>query len=231
MRLLSTLFALTLMVSAPAFAEDDPVVIELYTSQGCSSCPPADALMQGLSMRDDVIALALHVDYWDYIGWKDSFADPAYSNRQRLYARAKGTRTIYTPQMIVDGQDFIVGYKPDELAQSIRAHKATPFPVSVDAVRKGSRITVNVSPKDGAVGESSVYVVTYKPHQSVDIRRGENAGRTIDYYNIVTSWTRIGIWDGAGRESFAAKMPNDEDAVVLVQPTDYGPLLAAARAN
>lgn len=231
MRLIAPLVAALAMYSTHAAAQDNPVVVELYTSQGCSSCPPADGLMRDLSMRDDVIALALHVDIWDYIGWKDSFADPAYTNRQRLYARARGSNTIYTPQMIVDGRDFVVGFKPEELANSIRANKTRPSPVEVGAERKGNRVTVEVAPKGASVGEASIYVVTYKPHQTVDIRRGENAGRTIDYYNIVTSWTRVGIWDGSGRESFAAKMPNDEAAVVLVQPTDYGPMLAAARAD
>ncbi|NRA99107.1 MAG: DUF1223 domain-containing protein [Rhodobacteraceae bacterium] len=231
MRFVTLLTSALLTLASHAVAEDEPVVVELYTSQGCSSCPPADALMHGLSMRDDVIGLALHVDYWDYIGWKDEFADPAYTNRQRLYARARGTRTVYTPQMVVHGNDFVVGFKPDDLAAAIRSNKAKPYTVDVDASRRGNTITVEVEPKSAPVGEASVYVVTYAPHRQVDIRRGENAGRTLDYYNIVTSWTRIGVWDGAGRESFAARMPNDEDAVVLVQPTDYGPMLAAARAN
>ena len=128
----------------------------------------------------------------------------------------------------MNGKDFVVGFKPEELASHIRAHKGAQASIKLDANRAGNRIDVTVSPSVGNVAESSIYVVTIDPHQSVDIRRGENAGRTIDYYNIVTSWTRIGIWDGRSKASFAAKLPNDEDAVVLVQPTDYGPLLAAA---
>src|SRR6056297_1329329 len=90
--------------TAPALA-DDPVVVELFTSQGCSSCPPADAMLGELAERDDVIPLALHVDYWDYIGWADIFADPAYTRRQKGYAHATGQRMVYTPQMVIDGQD------------------------------------------------------------------------------------------------------------------------------
>ena len=102
-----------------AAAADRPVVVELYTSQGCSSCPPADAILAELADREDVIALAFHVDYWDYIGWKDIFADPANTLRQRNYARVAGARSVYTPQMIVDGQDHVVGTKPMKLAEHI----------------------------------------------------------------------------------------------------------------
>ena len=107
----------------PAHAQS-PVVVELFTSQGCSSCPPADALLHELAGRDDVIALALHVDYWDYIGWEDAFADPAHTQRQRQYALEAGRRSVYTPQMVINGQTAIVGTKPMALSEAI-AHYAT----------------------------------------------------------------------------------------------------------
>ena len=118
-----------------ANAGDRPVVIELYTSQGCSSCPPADALLNELAGRDDVIALAMHVDYWDYIGWKDIFANPAHTVRQRAYANADGQRMIYTPQMIVGGKDHVVGYKPMHLAKLIETHGDLPVVVDIQMIR------------------------------------------------------------------------------------------------
>ena len=96
------------MLSDPAIAQDQPVVVELFTSQGCSSCPPADALLHELAARDDVVALAMHVDYWDYIGWKDVFGNPAHSARQRAYAKAGNRRMVYTPQMIVNGENRLL---------------------------------------------------------------------------------------------------------------------------
>jgi hypothetical protein len=106
------LTACLIILSAPSLAQDRPVLVELFTSQGCSSCPPADALLHKLARRDDVVALALHVDYWDYIGWKDTFAKAAHSARQRAYAREAGRRMVYTPQMIINGADHVVIGRP-----------------------------------------------------------------------------------------------------------------------
>ena len=111
-------------VAGIAAAESRPVVVELFTSQGCSSCPPADAFLHELSQRDDVIALALHVDYWDYIGWKDIFAQPAFTKRQKAYAKAGGRRSVYTPQMIIGGQDHVVGTHEENASALIQQHAA-----------------------------------------------------------------------------------------------------------
>ena len=117
--------------ATPSVAQDsNPVVIELYTSQGCSSCPPADALLKEYADRDDVITLALHVDYWDYIGWADTLARPEHADRQRGYAAAAHKRTIYTPQMVLNGEDHVVGSHPDELAAGIQRHQARAKQVS-----------------------------------------------------------------------------------------------------
>ncbi len=138
-RIIGAATGLWAVCAVAAFAQgtDNPVVVELFTSQGCSSCPPADAILGDLAGRDDVIALALHVDYWDYIGWKDTFADPSYTKRQRAYARVAGARNIYTPQMVVGGMDHLVGVRPMELSDLIERHNA-----------KDSTIDLNL----GAVG-------------------------------------------------------------------------------
>ena len=123
MRLLPVLAALVFVAAAPlARAQGSPVVVELFTSQGCSSCPPADALLRKLAEEEDVIALALHVDYWDYLGWKDSFATPKFTARQRAYAKKARSRSIYTPQMVVQGEDRVVGNDAEMVLARISEH-------------------------------------------------------------------------------------------------------------
>jgi len=133
--LTTTALSFSAGIAAPAYAEQRPVVVELYTSQGCSSCPPADEILSSLNGRDDVIAIALHVDYWDYIGWKDEFSSPAYAERQRAYASQAGRRSIYTPEMVVNGQTDIVGAKPMALADAINEHKAAVQQMTLDVTR------------------------------------------------------------------------------------------------
>jgi len=179
-----------------ASAGERAVVVELYTSQGCSSCPPADALLVELAQRDDVIALALHVDYWDYIGWKDRFAVPEHTDRQKGYARAAGQRTIYTPQMIVGGVDHVVGYKPMQLAKYIETHADLAEPVAVSLTRQGDDLQIDI-PAAAGIGAAEVMLVRYRPREEVSIGRGENAGETFNYANIVTHMERLGPWDGS----------------------------------
>ena len=124
------------------------VVVELYTSQGCSSCPPADKFLHDLAKRDDVLALGLHVDYWDYIGWKDIFGDPAFSERQRAYARAGNRRSVYTPQMIIQGQEHVVGNHPMDVSELIVRHKARPAHVTLDVQADGETAQVTARPPE-----------------------------------------------------------------------------------
>jgi hypothetical protein len=111
---------------------DGPVVVELFTSQGCAACPPADAMMQDLAAREDVIALSLHVDYWNYLGWEDTFSQAVFTDRQYGYGRAAGSTVVYTPQLIVGGQDRVMGARAMELADRIAAHRAAPDPVALE---------------------------------------------------------------------------------------------------
>lgn len=215
-------------VSGQASAQSGPVVVELYTSQGCSSCPPADALLDKLATSRDVLALGLHVDYWDYIGWKDSFASPAYTKRQKAYATAAGHRSVYTPQMIIAGQDHVVGNKPGKVNDLIEAHKKTRSAIAISMQRKGNSVVINVE-SSGGRDDMIVHLVRYTPKENVAIKRGENAGRTVTYSNIVDDWDVLAEWDGRKPLQIKAPAKGDNPVVALVQKAGNGPILAAAR--
>lgn len=230
-RMISAALGLWLGLAGTGFAQSgtgNPVVVELYTSQGCSSCPPADKILNGLAQRPDVIALALHVDYWDYIGWKDIFADPAYSKRQRAYARFAGARTVYTPQMIVGGMDHLVGIRPAEVDALIRRLAARPAPVALSLGRSGATIRVSARADTPLPRGAVVQFVRYKPLETVTIRSGENAGKTIDYVNIVTEWRQVGDWDGIAELALDLKAPGGDPVAIIIQEPGPGPILAAA---
>ncbi|MEM6940778.1 MAG: DUF1223 domain-containing protein [Pseudomonadota bacterium] len=230
MRLLRHALALVAFVFAsPLAAQTSPVVVELYTSQGCSSCPPADALMHELAARDDVLALALHVDYWDYIGWKDPFADPAHAARQRAYATAGERRMIYTPEMVVGGVTDIVGTKPMALSKAIAEHASQPAAVGLDLRRDGNVLHIDAQALTAATEEMTVHLMRYMPKQTTQIKRGENRGKTLDYANIVQGWTVLGSWDGRTPLSLTRAIEGDDPVVVLIQNGDVGRIVAAAR--
>ena len=228
--LAACLTSLLVATGLPVWAQSNPVVVELFTSQGCSSCPPADALLQELTTRDDVIPLALHVDYWDYIGWKDEYADPAHTARQRAYARYGGRKMIYTPQMIVNGQQDVVGARALELAELIALHRAAAQNVSVQVERRGDMLTIRApQPAEPVGGALIVQLVRYTPLRKAHITRGENAGLELDYVNIVDGWTVLGQWDGTGPFAMQVELDGDRPAVVLIQREGPGAIVAAAR--
>ncbi|MDW4496705.1 DUF1223 domain-containing protein [Sulfitobacter sp. D35] len=229
-RLLQACAALC-MLSAPVSAENAPVVVELFTSQGCSSCPPADAILGALAERNDVIALSLHVDYWDYIGWKDEFADPRYTTRQKQYAMLAGRHSIYTPQMIVNGETDIVGARAAKLEKAIEKHMAQPAKVSLDLERDGARVMILATPVADLSDAMDVHLVRYAPKRAAHITRGENAGKSIEYVNVTEGWTVLGQWDGAAPLEMEAEAAGELPVVVLIQVAGNGPILAAAEAR
>ncbi|MFK7881174.1 DUF1223 domain-containing protein [Roseobacter sp.] len=231
MKQLPHLFAALWLMAMPLFAQSGhsgPVVVELFTSQGCSSCPPADKLLHALTERDDVIALALHVDYWDYIGWKDEFADPRNADRQRAYATVAGRRSIYTPEMIINGVTDIVGAKPMEISKAIALHKEQPAVAKVSIRRKGDKIQIEAETLHRSAGPMIVQIVRYKPSREARITRGENAGHTIVYANVTQDWKILGEWDGKKPLSMVTTAPGQDPVVVLIQAENMGPILAAA---
>ncbi|MFT6076444.1 MAG: hypothetical protein ACJAZ1_003377 [Yoonia sp.] len=208
-------------------AQNGPVVIELFTSQGCSSCPPADAMLHDLAKREDVIALALHVDYWDYIGWTDVFGRPENTSRQHSYAQAAHATTVYTPQMVIGGIEHVVGSRPMQVMDAVQAQVRRGNAVAVSLTRSGSALQINAS--TAVRGDYVVQLVRYTPEETVAIRRGENAGRTLSYANIVKSWDVIGRWDGRSALTLAATADGPDAVVVIVQQAGHGPIVGAAQ--
>jgi hypothetical protein len=209
--------------AADAPASNMPVIVELFTSQGCSSCPPADAFLGELASRPDVVALAMHVDYWDYIGWKDPFAKRMYTERQRDYARSLWQRFVYTPQMVVDGRYQDVGSDRHAinklieraLPQSAGSPSGPPAKIKVESI--------------GFRGTASVWLALYDREHQTQVQRGENAGRRLVDYNVVREFRRIGTFDGRSVTLALelGELAGRHDAgVVFVQQDGTGPILS-----
>ena len=208
-------------------------VVELFTSQGCSSCVSADAYFAELAERDDLVAISLHVDYWDYLGWRDTLGDPANTARQRDYAAVRGTRRIYTPQITVNGRSDHVGSDRATVEAAI-ARSALPVPIMIRQGNGTLEIEVAARPLPRP-WPATIRLVLLTSEAVVKIERGENAGATIDYYNVVREMRPIGMWDG---DSVKITLPEDEimaDGVdacaILVQedlPNGPGAILGAA---
>ena len=233
---IAILAGLTLMAqnfaAAPGRAADNraPVVVELFTSQGCSSCPPADAFLGELAQRKDVIALAYHVDYWDYIGWKDRYASPAWTDRQKAYAGALELRTLYTPQMVIDGRADAVGSDRGNVNFLIE-RSATLAKLELTMDSSGGKHLLHL-PQAQLNRPATVWLAVYDPEQHTQVSRGENAGSTLSEYNIVRELRKVASWDGAATTldlNLADAMGKGQVCVVLVQSAGQGPILAVLR--
>lgn len=211
-RLRLALAAATLLVTHSATAEAGERqrgVVELFTSQGCSSCPPADATLAAFAQRDDVIALAYHVDYWDYLGWSDTLASPENTQRQRDYATALGNRTVYTPQVIVNGMAHRNGADGPAIERLLA--ETTSQSMQVDVSIRESADSIVIEAKHGAGGADAVkanlLLVFFEAKTVVKILRGENAGRDVVYWNAVTGVQAAGMWHG---EDLRLEIPMSE---------------------
>jgi len=229
-------------VSAPTLAaEAAPVrsVVELFTSQGCSSCPPADRILAELTRDPNVLAMSFPVDYWDYIGWKDTLAEPTHAQRQEAYAKASGRGQVYTPQAIVNGLADAVGSDRRQIEEAVAAtaKRAGVLSVPLSVVEQGDAITISVGAAPaGAPHSAGVYLLALASKRTVTIERGENAGATITYSNVVRGMTKVGEWSGAPvtlRASLAQARLDGADAyAVIVQEGDRAApsaILAAAK--
>lgn len=221
-RLLAALSLLGMLASAPDRPRADPVVVELFTSQGCSSCPPADALLGELAQRDDVLPLAFHVTYWDRLGWADTFGLEASAERQAQHAARLGLRGLYTPQMVIGGRYDVVGSLPERVLRGIEllARESGPGP------------SLRIEPGQVLIGSgegeaATVWLAAYDRRHEVRIERGENRGRTLTYQNVVRAFGALGSWAGqtialplpadlvAKGEALAVWLERDRDGLVL----------------
>ena len=212
-------------LAAPAAAR--PLVIELFTSQGCSSCPPADALLGELARDPGVLALAFHVDYWDYLGWTDRFAMPAATERQRRYVAALRLASAYTPQMVIDGQTDL----PGTGAAAIRSLLRSPRPeVPIAITLEDAQLEIEL-PSQPSAGSGDVTLYAYLPEARSTIGRGENAGRTLREFNVVRGSVPLGRWEGKSRRFTVPVRTLPEDAAagaVVLQRPGQGAVLGAA---
>jgi hypothetical protein len=211
-----------------AAAEPAPVVVELFTSQGCSSCPPADRLLGELAGRADVLPLSFHVTYWDRLGWPDTFGLEDSTRRQQLYAGWLGERRVYTPQMVIGGRIDVVG--------SARGRVLDAIELLQDQVVAGPELTIaddRLSVGPGEQVDAAIWLVAFDDHHDVAIERGENRGRTLRYHQVVREVTRLGDWHGGAIELAlplsALGAAGRDGAAIVVQRLGDGAILSAAR--
>lgn len=223
-------FGLTMAVAGGVQAGEEnnnPIgVVELFTSQGCSSCPPADEALAKLIEEGKVIALSYHVDYWDYLGWKDTLSSKASTDRQYRYADSLKRRGVYTPQAIVNGRAHFVGSSYNKIKASVSKFDATekglPVPLSITAHDDELKISIGAG-----AGKANIIAVYFDNENVVDIKRGENTGKKITYHHSVTDIQTIGMWDGTAQElklpaALLAKVKKGGCAILLQSITDTG---------
>ena len=200
-----------------------PVVVELFTSQGCSSCPPANANLITLSKRPDVLALSFSVTYWDYLGWKDIFGRPKFTERQAVYEPALGEQGSFTPQMVIDGRASTVGFRLSDVEHLIAAARPNEEP-AIELIGGEARIGAGKAPSDGA----DVWLVRYDPNLvQVPVERGENSGATLPHTHVVHALTRLGSWNGAAALFAIPPAAAGLRTAILVQGRQGGPILSA----
>jgi hypothetical protein len=210
--------------------------VELFTSQGCSSCPPADALLGQLAEQDNVIALSFSVDYWDYLGWKDTLASHKFTERQRAYAHSRGDGSIYTPQAVINGLTHANGSDRSQIARALektaKTIAATRVPIRLSEDKGKLVIETGSAPQGSTAKEATLWLAAIAKSIEVPIRRGENQGRTIIYHNVVRELIPVGMWTGSPmtvqleRQTFMR--PETKSCAVLLQQGNAGPIIGAA---
>jgi hypothetical protein len=224
---LATLCLLTLpsLAAAQPASPEPPAVVELFTSQGCSSCPPADALLRDLARdRPDILLLAFHVTYWNYLGWKDPFATEEGTARQRAHAADRADTTVFTPEMVINGKTSVAGSDRESVASALAAaHKLAGPPIQL--TRQAGTAAISIGPGQGA---GTLYLFGYDALHQTSIGKGENGGRTLTEANIVRGIARAGEWRGAPIATIAPLPPGEHLALILEAPD--GNIIGAAKA-
>lgn len=230
-------FLIMMISSMPLYAEEKiksltsvkPIVVELFTSEGCSSCPPADSYMGELAKRTDLLPLTFHVDYWDYIGWKDRFADPAYTQRQRYYANVFGSHTVYTPQMVIGGALDVVGSDKESVTQALDTVKTRLTTYDIVLEKDGNALMANF-PEAPINGIASVWLVAYQKEGASQASAGENAGRKLHTFNVVRQMMMVGKWEGNAMQIVLPKLDPAQDIdglAIIANLNQTGQIVAA----
>ncbi len=211
-----------------AASQPRPVVVELFTSEGCSSCPPAEAYIGELAQRRDVLALSFHVAYWDNLGWPDRFALPEAVSRQRGYAKVLANPSVYTPQVVIEGRGDFVGSDRRAIGRALADARDDGVPIALSA--GDGNVTISLGPQRG-VAASEIILFAYQRKAVSKVLRGENAGRMLEEFNVVRSFRTLGRWNGEARH-FRARIDSlpqgATDVAVLVQPLGLAPIIGAA---
>lgn len=214
-----------------------PVLVELFTSQGCSSCPPADQILGDLQKRSDVVALSFSIDYWDYVGWRDTLATRENTLRQQAYEKSLPSRRLYTPQMVVDGVTDVVGNQRREVIETIdnRVRETRGKRVAVGIAQTGDTVQVRIGAGSAPAQSANVWLAHTLSSRTVNIAKGENSGRVITYHNIVRGFSAVGKWSG---QPVTLELPArgtqgeiTDGVAVWVQIGGNGPVLGAAQAR
>lgn len=218
-----------------AGSPEQPVLVELFTSQGCSSCPPAEAYLGELAQRDDLVVLSMHVNYWDYIGWKDPFASDDTTNRQRAYGLRIGQGRVYTPQMVMNGVFDAVGSRRGLVNQAIsKARTGSQIAVALTMESAGG-LLISL-PATAYDGDAAIWLARYDDEHITEVQRGENSGRTLRNVNVVRELRQIGTWSGqpldirlAADALITADGKGNDGCVIIVQDNKFGRVLGVAR--
>lgn len=226
-RLLAAVSVLMISVVFPASAEESTRpkgVVELFTSQGCRSCPPADKALETLVKQGEVVALSYHVDYWNYLGWNDTLATPENTKRQYAYAKSLGRSGVYTPQAVINGRDHVAGGNMTAIVDKVEGLKdvGKGLTVPVSATKRGDEIDIEIGP---GAGKAEVVMVYFRRQQSVEVLKGENKGQNLTYWNSVTDVQTVGMWHGDTMElTLPAKVMaegNSDGCAVLLQASNH----------
>lgn len=227
-------FGAAAMLAKPVLAAAErPVIVELFTSQGCSSCPAADAYFKVLKEEPGVVALSYHVDYWDYLGWRDTLGGAEFSQRQYDYAESRGDKNIYTPQTIINGSGHFVGSQRSKLSGAIDSARAENPGHWVDIAMSDNATDVMINISAGRpMKEATLWLLAFTPSISTEIKKGENAGSTVDYHNVVRKMVPAGMWHGDAAKIVLPKssvIPEDcKGWVALLQEGKVGRVIGAA---
>ncbi|MEL6298122.1 MAG: DUF1223 domain-containing protein [Pseudomonadota bacterium] len=225
--------SLALLAGASHPAAAQKAVVELFTSQGCSSCPPADKLLSQYAERRDIVALSFNVDYWDYLGWKDTLAKKAFTKRQRSYAKFRGDGAVYTPQVVVNGRQHVVGSDSVAIAAALRETQAKMSDApDLTVERNGTKFRVTIGASANRKGrKATVWIATVTRKVKVPIQHGENRNRVITYHNVVRDLMPVGTWTGDTQtlELDARLMTHGgaEHCAIIIQAGSTGPILTA----